>query len=108
LLIDTLEASRHVDSECASVKAMSGGDVKASPRQPEKSPQELTAQEGIEWLGDLNRLPPTTNRCPEQRPEDGPRGSGSGGATRREEKLGNDKRARLADKASRLGSGKNP
>jgi hypothetical protein len=108
LLIDTLEASRHVDNECASAKAMSGGDVKASPRQSEKSPQELKAQEGIERWGGLNHLPPATDRCPEKRPEGGPRGSGSGGATRREEKLGNDKRARLADEASRLGSGENP
>jgi hypothetical protein len=108
LLIDTLEASRRVDSECESAKAMSGGDVKAFPRQPEKSPQELKAQEGIEWVGGLNRLPFTTDRCPEQRPEGEPSGTGSGGATRREENLGNDKRARLADEASRLGSGENP
>jgi hypothetical protein len=49
LLIDTLEASRQVDSECETGKVMSGGGVKASPRQPEKNPQELKAQEGIEW-----------------------------------------------------------
>jgi hypothetical protein len=28
---------------------MNGGDVKASPRQPEKSPRELKTREGIEW-----------------------------------------------------------
>jgi hypothetical protein len=49
LLIDTLESSRRVDSECETVEGMSGGGVKASPRQPEKSPQELKSQEGIEW-----------------------------------------------------------
>jgi hypothetical protein len=48
LLIDTLKASRQVDNECEAAKVMNGGDVKASPRQPEKSPQELKAQEGIE------------------------------------------------------------
>jgi hypothetical protein len=63
MLIDTLEASRRVDSECEAVKGMSGGDVKASPRQPEKSPQELKAQEGIEWLAGLNPLLAATDRC---------------------------------------------
>jgi hypothetical protein len=87
---------------------MSGGDVKASPRQPEKSPQELKAQEGIEWLAGLNRLLAATDRCSEQRPEGEASESGSGGATRREEKLGNDMRARLVDETSRLGSGENP
>jgi hypothetical protein len=48
LLIDTLKVAQFVDFECDLVKAMSGGGVKASPRQPEKSPQELKAQEGIE------------------------------------------------------------
>jgi hypothetical protein len=49
LLIDTLKSSRRVDSECKTGKGMSGGDVKAFPRQTEKSPRELKAQEGIEW-----------------------------------------------------------
>jgi hypothetical protein len=108
LLIDTLEVSRRVDSECETVEAMSGGDVRASPRQPEKSPQELKAQEGIEWLAGLIRLPAATDRCSDQRPEGEASRAGSGGATRREAKLGNDMRARLVDEASRLGSGKNP
>jgi hypothetical protein len=107
LLIDT-QVSRRADSEREAVEAMSGGDVKASPRQPEKSPRELKAQEGIEWWGGLIRLPTATNRCPDQRPEDDASESGSGGATRREEKLGNGRRARLVDEASRLGSGENP
>jgi hypothetical protein len=87
---------------------MSGGDVKASPRHPEKRPQELKAQEGIEWLAGLIRLQATTDRCSDQRPEGEASGAGSGGATRREAMLGNDTRARLVDEASRLGSGKNP
>jgi hypothetical protein len=33
---------------------MSGGGVKAPSRCPEKSPKELKAQEGIEWLAGLN------------------------------------------------------
>jgi hypothetical protein len=87
---------------------MSVGGVKASPRQPEKSPQELKAQEGIEWLAGLIRLPAATDRCSDQRPEGEAGGTGNGGATRREEKLANDTRARLVDETSRLGSGKNP
>jgi hypothetical protein len=87
---------------------MSGGGVKASPRHPEKSPQELKTREGIERTAGLNRLLAATDRCSDRSPEGEPCGSGSGGATRREEKLGNDMRARLADEASRLGSGENP
>jgi hypothetical protein len=61
--------------------------VKASPRQPEKSPQELKAQEGIErWTG-LNPLLIATDRCSDQRPEGDVSRAGSGGATRREAKL---------------------
>jgi hypothetical protein len=48
LLIDTLKVIQFVDFECDLAKAMSAGGVKAPPRQPEKSPQELKAQEGIE------------------------------------------------------------
>jgi len=82
--------------------------VKAIPRCPEKSPKELKAQEGIEWLAGLNPLLAATDRCPDQRPEGGVRGSGTGGATRREENLANGKRARRVDEASRLGSGETP
>jgi hypothetical protein len=56
LSIDTLKADRQVYSERLAAEVMSGGDVKASPRQPEKRPQELKAQEGIEWLAGLNPL----------------------------------------------------
>jgi hypothetical protein len=108
LLIDTLESSRRVDSECETVEGMSGEGAMASPRQAEKSPQELKAQEGIEWLAGLIRLPAATDRCSDQRPEGEVSGNGSGGATRREKKLANDTRARLVDETSRLGSGKNP
>jgi hypothetical protein len=108
LLIETLESSRRVDSECETGEGMSGGGVKASPRQPEKSPQELKAQEGIEWSAGLNRKSAATDRCSDQRPEGEARGTGSGGATRREEKLANGRRARLVDEASRLGSGESP
>jgi hypothetical protein len=87
---------------------MSGGGVKASPRQPEKSPRELKTREGIEWSGGLNRRPAATDRCSDQRPEGELSGAGSGEATRREVKLGNDMRARLVDEASRLGSGEIP
>ena len=87
---------------------MSGGDVKASPRQSEKSPRELKTREGIEWLAGLNRLQATTDRCSEQSPGGDASGTGNGGATRREEKLGNGMRARLIDEVSRLGSGEIP
>jgi len=82
--------------------------VKASPRCPETSPQELKAQEGIEWLAGLNPLLAATDRCPDQRPEGEVSGSGTGGATRRQENLSNDKRAWHVDEAGRLGSGKTP
>jgi hypothetical protein len=87
---------------------MSGGGVKALPRQPEASPKELKAQEGIERKAGLNRLSVATDRCPDQGPVVEVGGTGSGGATRREENLANFMRARLVDEASRLGSGENP
>jgi hypothetical protein len=108
LLIDTLKASRRVDSECETTEVTSGGGVKASPRQSEISPQELKAQEGIEWKAGLNRLSSATDRCSDQSPEGEASGTGSGGATRREENLANDMRVRLVDEASWLGSGENP
>jgi len=45
------------------IEVMSGGDVKAFPRYPEKSPSELKAQEGIERLAGLNHLLAATDRC---------------------------------------------
>jgi hypothetical protein len=97
-----------VDSERVAEEVMSGGDVKASPRHSETSPRGLKAQEGIERSAGLNRLLAATDRCLDECPEGDPSGSGSGGATRREEMLGNDTRARLADEASRLDSGESP
>jgi hypothetical protein len=82
--------------------------VKASPRHPETNPRELKAQEGIGQSAGLNHLLAATDRCLDEGPEGGPGGSGSGGATRREEKPGNDMRARLADEASRPDSGATP
>jgi hypothetical protein len=87
---------------------MSGGGVKASPRYLEKSPRELKAQEGIEWLAGLNRLLAATDRYLDQNPVGGASGTGIGGATLREVTLANDMRERLVDEASRLGSGENP
>jgi hypothetical protein len=87
---------------------MSGGGVMASPRCPEKNPQGLKAQEGIEWLAGLNPLLAATDRCPDQRPEGGAEQSGTGEATRRKENFANDMRAQLVDEASWLGSGENP
>jgi hypothetical protein len=52
-----------VNSEHSAEEAMSGGGVKAPPRYPEKNPQELKAQEGIEWLAGLNPLLAATDRC---------------------------------------------
>jgi hypothetical protein len=107
-MIDTLKASRQVDSECETGKVMSGGGVKASPRHPEKRPKELKAPEGIEWLAGLIRLLAETDRCPDQSPGGEAGATGSGGATRREGTLANDMRARLVDEASRLGRGETP
>jgi hypothetical protein len=87
---------------------MSGGSVKAPPRCSEKSPKELKAQEGIEQSAGLIRRSIATDRGPEQSPEGGARGSGTGGATRWQENPANDTRARLADEARRLGSGESP
>jgi hypothetical protein len=97
-----------VDSERLAVEVMSGGGVRASPRYPEKNPQELKAQEGIEWLAGLNPLLAATDRCPDQCPVGGAGRSGTSEATRWEETLANDMRARLVDEASRLGSGESP
>jgi hypothetical protein len=107
LLIDTLKARRRGYSERATRKVMNGGGVKASPRQPEESPQELKTREGIEYG---RSKPPVFRNGPllGQGPGGELSGAGNGGATRREAKLGNDRRARLADEESRLGSGENP
>jgi hypothetical protein len=87
---------------------MSGGDVKASPRYPKKSPRELKAQEGIEWLAGLNHLLTATDRCSDQNPEGEANGSGGGGATCYKERFANDMREQLVDETSWLGSGENP
>jgi hypothetical protein len=39
--IETLKASRQVHTQALVAEVMSGGDVKASPRYPQKSPREL-------------------------------------------------------------------
>jgi hypothetical protein len=108
LSIDTLKADRQVYSERLAAEVMSGGDVKASPRQPEKRPQELKAQEGIEWLAGLNPLLAATDRCSDQSPEGGASRAGTGGATHQEAKLGNDRRVRPIDEVGRPGSGETP
>jgi hypothetical protein len=72
---------------------MSGGGVKAYRRYSEKSPKELKAQEGIEWLAGLNPLLTATDRCSDRSPEGEAEGSGTSGATRWEENLVNDMRA---------------
>lgn len=108
MLIDTLEAGRHGYGECGTDKARSGGSARALPRYPETSPRELKTQEGIELWAGLNPLSVATDRCPEQGPGGDVGGCGSGELPRREQKLINDKRARFADEAGRLGSGKNP
>jgi len=46
MLIDTLEASRQVHTQGLAVKVMSGGDVKAFPRYPKRSPRELKPRRG--------------------------------------------------------------
>ena len=73
-----------------------------------ESPRGLKAQEGNERWASLNHLSSATDRCSDEDPEGGVSGTGNGGVTRREEKLANDRRVRLADEASRLGSGENP
>ena len=82
--------------------------MKALPRCSNKTLQELKAQEGIEWLAGLNRLPAATDCCSDQSPEGDAGLSGTSEATRWEETSANDMRARLVDEASRLGSRQNP
>ena len=106
--IDTLKAGRQVHSERSTGEVMSGGNVKAFPRQLKRSPQELKAQEGIEWLAGLNPLLAATDRCSDQSPEGGAGRAGTGGATHQEAKPGNDTRARPTDEVGRLGSEQNP
>jgi hypothetical protein len=48
---------------------MSGGGVKASPRNLEKSPKKLKSQEGIEWLAGLTPLLAATDRYSDEDPE---------------------------------------
>jgi len=59
--------------------------VRASPRWSKESPQELKAQEGIEWLAGLTRLSAATDRRPDQSPGVGAGISGTGEATRWQE-----------------------
>jgi len=82
--------------------------VKASPRQSKESLRELKTREGIEQVPGLNHLSSATDRCSDKSPGGESSGSGSGGVTRREESLDNDKRVRLTDEVSRLGSGEIP
>jgi hypothetical protein len=63
LLIDTLKAGRREYKEHSAQKVTSGGVAKASPRQPERSPQELKTREGIERLRSLNSFSAATDRC---------------------------------------------
>ena len=106
--IDTLKTRRQEHSERLVRKVMSGGGVRAPSRYSEKTPQELKAQEGIERGTGLTsclsqRIAARINALKAERVD-----TGSGGATRREENLANTMRARLADEASRLGSGASP
>jgi hypothetical protein len=87
---------------------MSGGDVMASPRCPDVYPKGLKAQEGIECSAGLNHLLAATDRCSDQRPVGDAVGAGTRKATSWQANSANDMRARLADEASRLGSGENP
>jgi hypothetical protein len=48
---------------------MSGWGAKAARRYSEKSPRELKAQEGIEWLAGLNLLSAATDHYSDEYPE---------------------------------------
>jgi len=72
---------------------MSGGGVRTSPRHSDESPRGVKAQEGIEPQGRLNPSLAATDRCSDESPEGEVSGTGSGGATYREAKLANDRRA---------------
>jgi hypothetical protein len=84
-------------------KVRSGGAAKAVPRCPETDPRELKTKEGIEASGGLITRSVASDRSPEEHPEGEAVGSGVGGATRRQETAGNDRRGRVADEAAQAG-----
>ena len=61
--------------------------MKAPPRHSEKSPRELKTREGIERWAGLTPLSVATDRYSDKCPGGEASGTGTGGATRREEKL---------------------
>jgi hypothetical protein len=101
--IETLEASRQGHTQDLAGKVKSGGAARAAPRCPETDPQGLKTKEGIEASGGLITRSGTSDRSPEENPEGEAVGSGVVGATRRQEKAGNDRRGRVADEATQAG-----
>jgi hypothetical protein len=81
--------------------------VKVPPRCPEKNPMERSLG-GDRASPRLNTPADAADRNPDQSPEGEVTGSGVGEATRRQERVGNDRRARAADEAVRLGGGNKP
>jgi len=67
--------------------------VRASPRHSDKDPRGVKTQEGIELRERPNTSLAATDRCSDESPEGEVSGVGSGGATYREAKLANDRRA---------------
>jgi len=81
--------------------------VKALPRCPEMNPKEQSLG-GDRASQELNTFAMAADRYPDQRPEGEVTGSGVGAATRRQEMVVNDRRARAVDEAVRLGGGNKP
>jgi hypothetical protein len=86
---------------------MSGGGVKTPPRCSEKNPKEKNLG-GDRAPEELNTSSVAADRYPDQRPGGEVTGSGADAATRRQEMVVNDRRARTVDEAARLGGGNKP
>jgi len=81
--------------------------VKAPPRCSEKNPKEQSLR-GDRASQRLNTSAVAADRYPDQRPEGEVTGSGVGAATRRQEMVVNDRRARADDESVRPGGGNKP
>ena len=81
--------------------------MKVSPRRAEMDPKEQSLR-GDRAPQELNTPAVAADRYPDQRPGGEVTGSGADAATRRQEKVVNDRRARTVDEAARLGGGNKP
>jgi hypothetical protein len=105
--IDTLEVSRQGHTQDLAAKTTSGGEVKVSPRRVEMNPKEQSLR-GDRAPQELNTPAVAADRYLDQSPGGEVTGSGVVVATRRQEMVVNDRRARDVDETVRLGGGNKP